>query len=139
MMMFAYVPALLELGVPESCPVAELNEAHVGRFAIENVNASPFASEALGLKLYALPLAIDLSGVPEMTGAAFAADFTVRVKAGSEDVSLPSLALMMMLLYVAALVGVPDSLPVVVLNVAQLGLFCTLNPSVSPLASVALG
>ena len=47
---------------------------------------------------------------------------------------LPSLTLMAMFEYmpVCALLGVPDSLPVVVLNVAQAGLFVMLNASVSP-------
>jgi hypothetical protein len=36
-------------------------------------------------------------------------------------------------------VGVPDSLPVDVLNVAHTGLFWMLKPSALPSASVALG
>jgi hypothetical protein len=38
-----------------------------------------------------------------------------------------------------ALVGVPDSLPVVVLNVAHEGLFVMLKVSVSPSESAATG
>ena len=38
-----------------------------------------------------------------------------------------------------ALLGVPDSLPVVALNVAQVGLFVMLNVSVLPSASAAFG
>lgn len=77
--------------------------------------------------------------MPEIFGAVFATDFTVIVNALSEEVSLPSLALMMMLLNVAAAEGVPDSFPVAVLKVAQLGLFCTLKPRVSPSTSLAVG
>src|SRR5688500_476668 len=44
MMMFEYVPALVETGVPDSCPVALLKVAHAGRFAIANVSGSPLAS-----------------------------------------------------------------------------------------------
>ena len=69
-------------------------------------------------------------------------DETVIAYAGSEALPpLPSLTLMMMFEYVpvCALLGVPDSLPVVVLNVAHAGLFVTLNASVSPFASFAVG
>ena len=40
---------------------------------------------------------------------------------------------------VCALLGVPDSLPVVVLNAAQAGLFVMLNVSVLPSGSLAVG
>ena len=52
-------------------------------------------------------------------------DDTTIENAGSEAVRLPSLTLMPMFEYVpvCALLGVPDSLPVVVLNVAHAGLF----------------
>ena len=36
-------------GVPCRVPFAELNVAHVGRFAIENVNELPSGSEAVGV------------------------------------------------------------------------------------------
>jgi hypothetical protein len=50
---------------------------------------------------------------------------TLIEKAGSEAVAWPSLTVITMLLYVptALLVGVPQILPVAVLNVIQLGLF----------------
>jgi hypothetical protein len=38
-------------GVPCSLPVAVLNVAHVGRFAIVNVNALPSASVAVGVNV----------------------------------------------------------------------------------------
>ena len=51
MTMFEYVPTLAAAGVPTNCPVAVLNVAHVGRFAIENVSGSPSPSAAAGWKL----------------------------------------------------------------------------------------
>lgn len=48
MTMFEYVPMLPVLGVPVSAPVEVLNEAHDGRFAIENRSVSPSASATLG-------------------------------------------------------------------------------------------
>lgn len=64
---------------------------------------------------------------------------TVIANAGSEAVDDPSLTLMMMLEKVPVLLGVPESLPVVVLKVAQLGRFVMENASVLPSASAALG
>ena len=51
--MFANVPAAV--GVPWSAPVLVLNEAHAGRFPIENVNGSLFGSLALGVNEYIVP------------------------------------------------------------------------------------
>ena len=79
-----------------------------------------------------------VGGVHEIVALPFAADVTVIVNTGSETVSLVSVTEMMMLEYVPA-VAVPVSWPVVVLNVAQLGLFWMLYVSVSPSASAAVG
>ena len=38
-------------GVPCSVPFVELNVAHVGRFAIENVKALPSGSDAVGVNV----------------------------------------------------------------------------------------
>ena len=38
-------------GVPCRVPFAELNVAHVGRFAIEKVNALPSGSDAVGVNV----------------------------------------------------------------------------------------
>jgi hypothetical protein len=38
-------------GVPESVPVAVLNEAHEGRFAIEKLSGEDSGSEAAGVKV----------------------------------------------------------------------------------------
>ena len=50
---------------------------------------------------------------------------TAIEKAGNDELAVPSLTLITMFEYVAmsAAVGVPESLPVEVLNVAQAGLF----------------
>ena len=54
--------------------------------------------------------------------------------------ALPSLTLIAMLANVPAAVGVPWSCPDVALNVAQVGLFATLNVSVVPVSgSLAVG
>ena len=55
-----------------------------------------------------------------MTGGLFAAEAVIE-KAGNELEIRPSLTLMMSLLQVRARVGVPLSLPVVLLNEAQAG------------------
>jgi hypothetical protein len=44
----ALVPTFAAVGVPESNPDEASNFAHVGRFWMENVSASPSVSEALG-------------------------------------------------------------------------------------------
>ena len=46
-----YEPTLAAVGVPLKRPVVELNVAHDGRFAIENVSVWPSGSEAVGVKL----------------------------------------------------------------------------------------
>jgi hypothetical protein len=44
------VPTFVEAGVPDSWPVAVLNEAQEGMFAIENVSAAPRGLDAAGVK-----------------------------------------------------------------------------------------
>ena len=69
------------------------------------------------------------------------ADRTLIEKALRLRVALPSVTLMMMFPYVPTwlAVGVPESRPVVGLNVAQEGRFWMLKVSTSPSASVAEG
>jgi hypothetical protein len=66
---------------------------------------------------------------------------TTIANVGSETVVVPSLTLIRMLenVPVCVLLGVPDSLPVVVLNAAQAGLFAILNVRVLPSGSRAVG
>ena len=71
--------------------------------------------------------------VPELLAA------TVIAKPGSDAVDVPSETLITMLLYVPAAVGVPLSAPVVVLKLAQLGLFWMLKLSVAPAAALVVG
>jgi hypothetical protein len=66
---------------------------------------------------------------------------TVIVNAGSEALFVPSLTEIVTFANVPmfAVAGVPESLPVVALNVAQLGLFAIENVSVPPLGFVVVG
>src|SRR5690606_10781894 len=67
--MLEYVPTCDALGVPVNAPVVVLNEAHAGRLVIDQLSARPSGSEPDGRKLYALPTAIEVAGVPVTTGA----------------------------------------------------------------------
>jgi hypothetical protein len=144
MAMFAYEPASVATGVPDSLPVLVLNVAQAGLPVMANVSGSPFASEALGWKAYAWPTVTAVAGEPVMVGAVLddvGAVFTVMLKGASDLFAFPSLTLMMMFAYepTEAAPGVPDSLPELVLNVAQAGLPVMANVSGSPFASEALG
>jgi hypothetical protein len=84
-----------------------------------------------------LPLAVEGGGVTGggvtgggVTGGGVAAAFTVILKAGRAADAVPSLAEITIPLLVPAVVGVPDSCPVLMLKLAHEGLFCTLNDSV---------
>src|SRR5882672_1675780 len=83
--MFAYVPALVTAGVPESRPVVALKLAQGGRFAIVYDNALPSGSLADGVKLYAVPATAVVAGVPEICGARLVGEglMTVRSNGGS--------------------------------------------------------
>src|SRR5436190_21110588 len=77
--------------------------------------------------------------MPEIVGGRFGC-VTAIENAGNDAVACPSLTLIAMLADVPAAVGVPWSCPVVVLNVAQVGMFATLNVSVVPVSvSLAVG
>jgi hypothetical protein len=91
--------------------------------------------------VYALPATTDVAGAPLITGALFAGAVTEIANAGNDVVALPSLTRMTMFEYVptCTVVGVPDTLPLEALNVAQFGLFAMLKASVSPFASEAEG
>jgi hypothetical protein len=66
---------------------------------------------------------------------------TLIENAGNDAENVPSLTLITMFEYVPACedVGAPDSVPLVVLKLAQAGGFCTLNVSLSPSGSDAVG
>src|SRR5262245_30173685 len=72
-------PTFAAAGVPVSRPVAVLNVAHVGRFAIANVSAPPSGSLAVGAHEYAAPTFAVVAGVPEIVGGWFGAAWTVIV------------------------------------------------------------
>jgi hypothetical protein len=69
------------------------------------------------------------------------AGVTVILKGESELEATPSLTLRTMLEYVpvCVLAGVPESWPVAMLKLAQVGLFCTEKASVALLALLAEG
>jgi hypothetical protein len=80
-----------------------------------------------------------VGGVPEIVGGRFGC-VTAIENAGSDAVACPSLTLIAMLANVPAAVGVPDSCPVLPLNVAQAGRLVILNVSVVPVSgSLAVG
>jgi hypothetical protein len=141
--MFEYVPTCASVGVPLRRPVEVLKDAHAGLFEMLKVRESPFESLAVGVNEYAEPTPTEVDGVPEILGAVLdvEAALTAMEKVGSEVVTLPSLTRIWMLEYVRTweLEGVPESRPVEVLNAAHVGLLETLNLSLSPLASLALG
>lgn len=66
---------------------------------------------------------------------------TLTENGASDTLLVPSLTEMMMLEYVPtfAVVGVPETVPAAMLNVAQEGRFCTLKESASPSVSLAVG
>jgi hypothetical protein len=130
------------LGVPESRPVDVLNAAHDGLFAMLKVSGSLFASRAVGVKLYATPTCPVVGGVPVIVGAEFVPPDdpeTVMLNAGSIVEDTPSVTMIMMDENVPVALGVPDSRPVLVLNVAHAGLLRMENVSVLPSGSLAVG
>jgi len=96
---------------------------------MENVSGSPLASDAVGWKLYALPVTTLVEGVPEIVGGVFVVvepgAVTVMENGASRAVDPPFVTLITMLEYVPAslTVGFPDSAPLYRLKYAQPGLF----------------
>jgi hypothetical protein len=138
--MFAKLPTFALAGVPCKRPVLVENVAHDGRFTMLNVSVPPFASAAVGVKVYCVPTVPVVAGVPEIVGGTFAA-VTAIANAGNAAVAMPSLTPIRMLLYVPTWVapGVPWRAPVVALNVAHAGRFAIVNVSALPSASAADG
>src|SRR5688572_9837446 len=130
------VPAAV--GVPWSRPVAAVKTAHVGLLTIVNVRVPPSGSAAVGVNEYCVPTVAVVGGVPEIVGGLFD-DATVIANAGNGVDAAPSLTLITMLLYVrmCEAPGVPCRVPVVALNVAQVGRFAISNVNESPSASAA--
>jgi hypothetical protein len=129
-------------GVPDSRPVAELNEAQAGALATLNVSVLPSGSDAVGVNAYALPCRTAVGGLPVIVGGRFGGKPTVIEKAGNcAAPPRPSFTEIVTFADVPtfAVVGVPCSRPVVVLNAAQLGRLLTPNVSVLPSGSLAVG
>src|SRR5688572_4968411 len=85
--MLEYTPAAAACGVPVKRPVLLLKVAQLGMFWMLYVSVSLSASEAVGWKVYAEPAVTLVGGVPEMTGALFAAALTVIVNGPSESLA----------------------------------------------------
>src|SRR5579883_834466 len=86
------------------------------------------------------PLVLRVGSVQASVAEPFVcAALTLIVKGASAAEAVPSLALMVMLASVCALAGVPESWPVAMLKLAQLGLLLTENDSVFPAESLAVG
>jgi hypothetical protein len=94
--MFAYDPACEDVGVPLRRPFEVLNVAQPGLFAMLKASVSPFASEADGWKVYALPAVTDVAGAPLTTGAVLVAAATVIENVGRETVFTPSVTRIVM-------------------------------------------
>ena len=88
-----------------------------------------------------MPTVIAVGGTPVIVGGRFAGALTTIENAASCALSWPSLTRITMFANVPTFVvaGVPCSRPVVVLNVAQVGWLETLNVSVPPSESLAVG
>jgi hypothetical protein len=137
--MFAYEPTCEDEGVPLKRPVVVLNDAHVGLFEMLNRSGSPFASRAVGWKLYAMPTVAEVEGVPEIVGATLLRDTARIEKAGNDRVLTPSLTRIWMLPQSPTAEGVPESRPLDVLKVAHQGLFVMLKVSLARSGSEAVG
>ena len=116
--------------------------AQDGLLSTLKLSVSRFASLATGVNEYAVPTFAVFSGVPEIVGAEFVATAAAAVmeNVGRRDAEVtPSVTMIMIEDAVPAAVGVPESRPVDVLNVAQLGLLRMENVSVLPSGSFAVG
>lgn len=108
-----------------------------------NVRVSPLISDALGWKLYDCPASTLVSGVPLIVGGELltGAACTWIEKTGSWALVVPSLTLILMLLWMPTLplAGVPLNRPVDWLKLAQAGLPVMENVRALPSASDADG
>ena len=122
--MFEYVPAFAAVGVPVSCPVMLLKDAHAGRLMMPKRTGSPLPSLAVGTNRYVEPTATEVAGVPEMTGVTLLRRKVARIENLIAALELlPSLTEMLMLFHSPTALGVPLSRPVDVEKDAHDGLF----------------
>ena len=127
-------------GVPMSAPVVVLKLAQLGLLLMLNVSGSLSGSLAVGAKLYEASCTTLVAGVPDIIGASLRL-ITSILKAGSVTLNSPSLTLITIpvVMPTSLLPGMPVSVPVVVLKLAQLGLLLMLNVSGSLSGSLAVG
>ncbi len=92
MRMLLYVPTCALLGVPVRRPVVASKNIHDGLLIQLKVSGSPSGSDAVGVKLNDWPTVIEVGGVPPMIGGELVGwtGVTVSVKAGSDEVEMPS-------------------------------------------------
>lgn len=94
------LPTSAAVGVPLSCPVAVLKLAQGGWLVIENVKVLPDGSVVVGVKEYAVPTVMLVSGEPEIVGPGIVGPetpaATVIANARSEALATPSVALITM-------------------------------------------
>jgi hypothetical protein len=128
-------------GVPDSRPVVVLKLAQEGRLDMVHVRVCPSTSVALGWKTYAALIVAVVPGVPLIRGALLVGAVTLIENAGKEALNEPSETVMTIFEYVPVWLteGVPDSVPVVVLNDAHLGRFAIENVRACDSASEAAG
>ena len=114
---------------------------------MENVRVPPLGSVVVGVKLYGVPTVPVAGGVPLMVGGEEPPvpppelAFTVMANAASEALLVPSETEITIpeVVPVWLLVGVPVNAPLVVLKLAQAGLFWIEKLRVPPLGSVVVG
>src|SRR5215218_4318955 len=117
------MPTLAASGVPDSRPVSVSKLAHAGRLPMLKRKGSPFASVAVGTKLYAELATTAVGGVPEMTGATLSLAVARIENRSAWLVLFPSLTVIRILVQTPGAVGVPLSTPVVAPKLAHEGLF----------------
>jgi hypothetical protein len=103
------------------------------------MSGSPFASDAVGLNEYTLPIVAVVSGEPESVGATLDADVARSENAANEVVLTPSVTLIDTPVHRPTALGVPNRRPVLVSKLAHEGLLAMLNMSVLPSGSDADG
>jgi|SRR5579883_1599300 len=86
-----------------------------------NDTALPPVLPTVGVKLYAVPAAAEVGGVPKIVGALLAGAVTSMLNAGRDADPTPSLTVMTMFENAPTAAGVPESRPVEVSKAAQDG------------------
>ena len=122
------IPTSLLVGVPLNWPVVVSKLAQLGWFVMLYSRVSTVSTSApVGVNKYPLSSLITVAGVPVIVGTSFTF-ITSKSKLANDTATFPSLIEIPILLVIPTweLSGVPLNSPVVVLKVAQLGLFVML-------------